>query len=1421
MAAKDKTPPAQEVLGETASASPAAVLYQPSLIERVGKWLALVCLSLVALLGLLLIGLNSDAGRRFVVKQIEGLSFENGMKIGIGRIEGSLYGRMTLRELTFADPRGTFVRIPRAEINWRPFKFINGHIDVRRVNAEIVTLQRLPDFKTVPPNDKPWLPDYDIDIGKLEIANFITEPPVSGARQVARLSGSAHIADRRAQVRLRGATIAALERSGGDRIDLVIDAVPDDNRLALTLAVDAPRDGVLAEMIGSQEPLTIRLDGKGDWAAWNGQLNGNMGGSEFMRLALGARDGTFAVKGPTRIARLFSGPTAALLGPVTTIDMTAALTKRRAAITGQVASDAFALTTKGGVDLARNEYDGLNLDFALRKPTALAPKLAGRNLRARLRLDGGFKTPRADYVIDAGLLTLNDIGIERLHLAGAARVDADHILIPVTARAARITGLDGVAGGKLDNVQMKGDLAIDGTRILSDNMRIRSDRIDAGLVLVADTSTGLYTGAIDGRIDNYRVESVGLFNIETNVDLKSVPAGFALTGNVRARSTKLFSDGVRNFLGGNLVAATQINYGPDAIIRFANLRLTAPALRVTGGRGSYSPTGQINLVANGQSTKYGPIGVALAGTLSNPHAVVKAERPGLGVGLAKLVADIRGDPAGYRVNATGQSDYGPLRADVTIATAAGPLTLTVNDGEFGGVGLSGAVKQTAAGPFAGQLAAKADGLGGTIRLDAAGDKQRAIFNLRANNYAFPGPAQLAIGSAIIDGRAILYDRPEVIADIQLAQTRVGALNIAVARGLIDYRGGRGHAKLMAEGVSGAPFRVAANADLQPELWRVAIDGRMRGMRFKTSAPARIIPGKNSYRLLPTRVDLGGGHVLLAGSYGDGLKLQSRMERLDMRLANAFAPDLGLGGLATGSLDFDQASANAFPRADARLHIDGFTRTTAIAVSNPVDVNFVGKLLPDGGEARAILRQRGSVIGRMVASLRPLPPSGGTWTERLMAAPLSGGIRYNGPAETLFSFVGQADQSVSGPAGLAADFSGRVSQPALAGIVRGNNLVYENQTYGTRLSNMVVQGQFKGDRLEIEKLTATAGNGTVAGQGYISLAADSGYPMDVRLTLDNARLARSDALSGTATGTLALTKKAGEMALLSGKLRLPETRYALVRQGAAQIPDLSGVRFKPPRGRLRITGDEPVERGPGLLQRVRLNLELVAPEKLYVSGMGLESEWRANFTVSGTRAEPQMVGNFDLIRGTLGFASRSFTLTEGRVRFTGGQTIDPTITLAANDDIDDVTVTVNVTGRAFNPQIAFSSSPGLPQDEIVSRILFGSSIGNLSAIQAVQLAGSLNALSGSGSGGLNPLGKLRSAAGIDRLRILGPDEASGRGTALAAGHYLTDDIYIEIITDARGFTATQLEISLSRALSLLSQAGGSGVTNFSVKYKKNY
>ena len=207
-------------------------------------------------------------------------------------------------------------------------------------------------------------------------------------------------------------------------------------------------------------------------------------------------------------------------------------------------------------------------------------------------------------------------------------------------------------------------------------------------------------------------------------------------------------------------------------------------------------------------------------------------------------------------------------------------------------------------------------------------------------------------------------------------------------------------------------------------------------------------------------------------------------------------------------------------------------------------------------------------------------------------------------------------------------------------------------------------------------------------------------------------------------------------------------------------------------------------------------------------------------IGGTSAAPVITGGLDVVRGTYSFAGKRFELQRGQVRFRGGALTDPDINILATTTNDNVTFNIAITGTGQRPQIAFTSTPSLPQDEVVSRLLFGTNPENLSATEAIQLAAALNSLRGSG-GGLNPLGKLRSATGFDRLRVLGADEASGRGTSLAAGKYLTDDIYIEIVTDARGFTATQLTIALTRAISVLSQAGSFGGSNVQLRYSRDF
>lgn len=1397
---------------------------------RRNPWPRRIMLAIVGLLALILVvimaayvWLGTDSGRGFVKKQVEALALENGLRIRMGSIEGSIFGAMRINNLVLRDPKGVFLTSPRVNLDWRPLGFANSHVDIRSLVIPSARLYRLPELNQTAPSDPnaPLLPDLDIDVNRLEIGRLRIDPPVTGKPHLVRIAGNIHIADGRAQLSARADALRAQGVAGGDRMAITLDAVPQANKLDIEARISAPGNGLIAGLANVDRPLNVVLSGKGDWDAWDGRLTGQSGGDQLANLAIRARDGSFRIAGDARPGLFLTGPARGMLEPVTRIDLTAMVERdRRVRLDGGVSSDNFILSTKGLVDLGQSSMQALTIDFQLLKPSVIAENLGGAGLRANVKLDGEFASPRIEYALNAARASFGETVVDGLSVSGSASLDEERWVIPVSGRARRITGVNATVEPLLTNVRIDGDLAYANGRLLSDNLKLVTDRINATAIIVADLTEGVYTGGLKGRVNGFQVDSIGIFNLQSDVDLKTAAnGGFRLGGRITARSTRLVNDGIRNFLGGNAVIVADVGYGSDGVATIDRLNIAAPQFRLTGGSARYGLDGQIRFSGRGSSDQYGPLGVEVTGTVVRPLVRIAAARPGLGVGLADVTATIRGNDGLYAVTAQGTSDYGPFTADVDVATG-GRLRIDVNRGtQFAGVGLTGQVQQTAAGPFEGNLAASGSGIDGTVALSSQAGAQRALVRLTANGTSLSGPTPLTIQRGYVNADILLTEQPQLTADVRMAGTRVGELYVAAARASVDYRGGQGQAKLLVEGRARYPFRMAANGVMQPDLWRLALDGRLNGIDVATDGPLRIVPGNGSYRLLPSSVRIGNdGSVQLAGSYGDGMEIQSRLNAVNLALLNPFLPNLGIGGTASGSLDFTQTSSSAFPSADARLRIEDFTRTSLAAVSVPVDLHVVGRLLPDGGNARAIVRRRGAAIGRMQVDLRPLGPDAGGWTTRLFAAPLSGGIRYNGPADVLFSLAALPDQNLSGPIGVAADFSGRVATPQLNGVVVANKLTYTNAQYGTRLTDMRVRGRFTNDRLQVEELTARAGDGSISGSGFVSLSSAQGFPIQLGLQLDNAQLAEGQDLATRATGTIRVVNGPDQQPTITGRITLPETRYRIVRQGSVEVPRLTGIRRKPALGRERITGDpEPVS---GVPSNWALDIDVVADNQIYVSGMGLNSEWAANIHVGGTSGAPEMTGGVELVRGTLGFAGRSFDLQSGRIRFNGGESINPTLRIVATGDVEDVTINVTIAGTAQNPDIAFTSVPSLPQDELMARILFGSSVGELSALQAVQLAASLNSLRGSG-GGLNPLGVLQSSVGIDRLRILGGDEETGRGTAVAVGQYITNDIYVEIVTDARGYTATQLEVALSKALSVLSQVGSQGTTNVGLRYRKDY
>ena len=221
-----------------------------------------------------------------------------------------------------------------------------------------------------------------------------------------------------------------------------------------------------------------------------------------------------------------------------------------------------------------------------------------------------------------------------------------------------------------------------------------------------------------------------------------------------------------------------------------------------------------------------------------------------------------------------------------------------------------------------------------------------------------------------------------------------------------------------------------------------------------------------------------------------------------------------------------------------------------------------------------------------------------------------------------------------------------------------------------------------------------------------------------------------------------------------------------------------------------------------------------------TGLGLTANGPPTSRSRGEPTNPIITGRADLIRGNYDFAGRDFDLERGIIRFDG--TSRPTLrsTSPPTPSATGLNATIRVTGIAQKPEIGFTSVPALPEDELLSRLLFGTSITNLSAPEALQLAAAVAALQ-NGGGGLNPINAVRRAAGLDRLRILPADPQTGQGTSVAAGKYLTRRLIAEIVTDGQGYSATHVEFQVTRWLSLLSSISTLGRQSANVRVSKDY
>ncbi|SEJ32355.1 autotransporter secretion inner membrane protein TamB [Sphingomonas sp. OV641] len=1366
------------------------------------RWIAGGLVALMAVLAATLWIIDTDIGHRWVAQRINSARPDNGLRFTVGRIDGSLYGAAVLRDVRVHDPEGLVFAAPRAELDWRPFAWLSDRLDIRSLRIPVAMLAKLP--RTRPTGRaSPILPDFDIIIGRLAVERLAVAPAVTGVMRNGRLTGRADIRDGRALV----AIDAMVE--GSDALRLMIDAAPDRNRFDMDIRARGAANGVLARVSGIRRALAVDVSGEGHWAAWQGRAIASAAGARVADLELGNRAGTYTLTGNLAPTSLTRGKLQRLTAPRVLVNGSATLANRRLDGTLSLRSRALVAQASGTADLAGNAWRNLRIQARLLRPAALFPNMTGRDVKLRAVLDGPFATAAFDYRITAPRFAFDNTGFEGARVAGKGRLSRSPVLLPARFTAQRVTGVGDVAGGILRNLSVDGILRVTATTVTGDDLRLRSDKLSGRISLVLDLRTGQYQVGLNGALGRYLIPGLGV--VDVNSRLRVVPGpggrGTRVIGTGTAQMVRLDNGFFRNLAGGLPRIVTGLERSPDGILHFRNLVLTGPSIRMTGN-GYRRRDGTFVFTGAGQQSTYGPVTLQLDGRIERPKLDLVFQRPNQALGLRDVRLHLDPDPSGFAFTAAGRSRLGPFDGEGRILLPRGQdAQIAVRRLDVSGTHAAGVIGITDDG-FDGRLAVAGGGIDGEVLLRPADSVQRIEANLGLRAARLAGEATIRQGRlqlvALLNPAGTSID-----ATFSGVGLRRGALSIARVAGNARLRDGIGQIRASAAGSRGRAFDIQSVIDVAPDSYSIVAQGTVDRRPLRLERPAVLTRDGEGWRLAPTTLTFAGGEGTISGRFTPSENaVDATLAKMPLAVLDIGYPGLGLGGSASGKLSY-VSRTGAAPTGRIDMTVRGLTRSGLLASSDPIDMGLAGVLTADRAGLRVVAAAGGKTIGRGQALLRL---GDGDLVTRLTRANLFAQLRYSGPADTLWRLSRVELFELSGPVAIAADVRGTLFDPVIRGSVKAVGARIESATTGTVLRNVEAEGRFAGSRLAIDRFAASAGReGKVAGAGWFDFAARGGIGLDLNVNADHAVMINRDDIAATVTGPLRF-QSSGQGGTISGTVRLNRSRYRLGQATAASaVPKLAVREINQPDGT-----DDPDQRDTPW----RLDIKARAADQLVVTGLGLTSEWSADVAISGTPDNPAINGRADLIRGDYEFAGREFDLARGVIRFAGEVPANPALDIEADADTTGLKASIRVTGVALKPEITFASTPALPQDELLSRLLFGTSITNLSAPEALQLAAAVAALQ-DGSGGLNPINVVRRAAGLDRLRILPADPQTGQGTSVAAGKYVSRRLYAEIVTDGQGYSATRVEFQVTRWLSLLSSISTLGRQSANIRVSRDY
>ncbi|GJD99378.1 translocation/assembly module TamB domain-containing protein [Methylobacterium isbiliense] len=1435
----------------------------PSLGGRVAPLAALALL----LFGLVWLGSNAGSraaeGETTVLGGLLSRALSTpASRVSIGAVDGALSSDATIRDVAIADREGVWLRLDRARLIWRRTALLSRRLEVDRLEIGRLEVLRRPlpnPVAATAAEDESLLPDLPVkvEVKAFALGELVLGEPVLG--QAARLAGAgqAKLGSPSEGLDL-GLGIRRLDRPGNATLRLAF--VPEGQRLDLKLAHDEPEGGLVARAMNlpGLPPVTLDLDGRGPLDAFAATLafraGDDIGAEGRARIDRVAKERRMTLDLASRIEGLMPGPAAAIFAGTTRLDGvlhfrddggTAIdrfdLASRTARLTAAGRLDpagradlvvqARALPTDGGVTRAgAGEVESLSLDASLKGPLA-APHLSGTLRAAGLRAQDS-RLDRVSADLSAEPLPRGPEG-QAFRLAADAAVEGLSLADPALRRAL----------GPRARLTLRGTLRPDGVADLAD---LTLDAPQAGLHYAGRVGRTEVAGRLRAELRDLSAFSLLAGRplagrVTAGADLSGNPARTGVTAAIEARGQDLAlgTPALDRTLGPVPHLAGRLTRLPDGYAA-EGLRLEGRA--VTAGAEGRATLAQANLTARldlaDLATLHDDLAgragmtAALTGSLERPDLALSLRAPdarALGRPLVDLAAeanlrDVTGRLDGS-LRLSGRVDGKPLSGEAHLARARADWVLDRLSLGLGSVavagraalgqesGLAEADLTVRAGDLDDLSALALTRLGG--RLDAAlalergGGRQEARLRATAERLK-AGPLALARLDADLAG-SDLTGAPRLQG--RLHADRLVAAGETVETLRFDAAPADGGSDLSLQArARGFTLDGQGRLVAGPRRLDLARLSAVRGAdRLALAQPARLTLDGSDLVVEGLAVAAGTGRIALDGRLGARLDATLALKAVPLSLARLASPSLALSGSLDGEAVLSGPAAS--PQGRYALTLTRLvTPDTRAAGLPPIDARAAGTIR-DG---------RAGVDGTVAAG-RGLQVSLGGFLPVETGGPLGLSARGSLDAALANTLLSTSGQRLAGRVAFEGEASGTVAAPRLSGHATLSGGSFTDPLQGIRLTDIQGRVSGRGDALVIERLTAATRNGgSLRAEGRVALSPAQGFPGTLRIGGTRAELVASPLMTAVTDLDLSLSGPLARTPRVGGRVDVVSLEVGVPDRLPATVQPLPGLRHVnvPEEQRRRLaarTRREAAGRRKGAPFEAALDLAVNAPGRITVRGRGIDAELGGTLRLTGSSRAPVANGAFAMRRGRIQIISQRLDFERGRLTFAGDLT-NPDLDFEARAQAGDVTARILVTGPADRPSFVLASEPPLPQDEVLSRLLFKKASGGLSPFQALQLAQGVAQLSG-GAGGPDVFESARKGLGLDGLDV----QAGARGgAAVGLSRALGDRLSVGVRAGARPEdSAATLTYDVTGRIKVQGEAGADGRTAVGVGAEWEY